>query len=112
MVKKIVWGVAAVAALLLISFAVTGYPPVGRGAEGTIGAAKRYRAEQIKSDDVKTQDPELQAFLQTDTFHKLIADKTARDAMKSKEFRQAVADPAVRAALATPRCMRRSRVRR
>src|SRR5215831_7228533 len=95
MAKKFVWGVAVAAALLLIAFAVTGYPPVGKGIEGTIGAAKRYRAEQSKSEDVKTQDPELQACLQTDTFHKLMADKTARDAMKSKDVRQALADPAV-----------------
>src|SRR6516225_10780885 len=40
MVKKVFWGVAASAALLLIAFAITGYPPVGKGVEGTIGAAK------------------------------------------------------------------------
>src|SRR5215472_12670251 len=102
MARKILLGVAAIAAALLISFAVTGYPPVGKGIEGTIGAANRYQAPQIGNDDVKVQDPELQAFFQSDAFHKLTTDKKAREAVTSKEFRQAVADPAVRAALAIP----------
>jgi hypothetical protein len=102
MVRKVFWGVAAAAAVLLIAFAVTGFPQVGKGIEGTIGAAKRYQAAQIQNDDVKLQDPELQAFFQTDAFHRLTTDKAAREALTSKEFRQAVADPAVRAALAVP----------
>ena len=79
MVRKIFWGVAAIAAALLITFAITGYPPVGKGIEGTIGAAKRYQAPQIGNDDVKLQDPELQAFFQSDAFHKLTTDKAARE---------------------------------
>ena len=99
MARKILWGVAAIAATLVITFALTGYPPVGKGIEGAIGSAKRYQAPQIGNDDVKVQDPELQAFFQSDAFHKLTTDKAAREAVTSKEFRHAVADPAVRAAL-------------
>src|SRR5437762_3029817 len=68
---------------------------------GTIGAASRYQAEQISKEDVKLQDAELQAFMQTDTFHKLMADKAARRALANKEFQRAVGEPSVRAALAS-----------
>ena len=51
--------------------------------------------------DLKLQDAELQAFMQTDTFHKLMADKTARRALANKDFQRAVGDPGVRAALAS-----------
>src|SRR6185295_2596128 len=63
MANKAFWGIAAAAAVLIVVGLVVGYPPVGKGIEGTIGAAKRYQAEQIKKEDVKTTDGELQAFL-------------------------------------------------
>lgn len=102
MARKVLWGVIAVAAGFIVSFVFFGVPPVEFGTSGTIGAAKRYQAEQISKSDVKTGDTELQAFLQSDTFQKIASDKAARTALTSKEFRTAVADPAVRAALATP----------
>jgi hypothetical protein len=100
--KKVLWSVAAAAAVLLVIMKVTGYPPVNQGTEGTIGAAQRYVAPQIANQDVKLQDIELQAFMQTDTFRKLAADKAAREALTNKDFQRAVSDAAVRAALANP----------
>src|SRR6476469_3777974 len=93
MAKKVLIGLAAAAAIVLCVLAYTGFPPAGHGVEGTIGAATRYRAEQIKSSDVKITDAEVQDFMQSDVFHKLVSDKAAR---------QALANPAVAAALANP----------
>ena len=102
MAKKVLWIVAATAALALISMRLVGYPPVEKGTEATIGAAQRYQSPQISSADVKTGDAQLQTFLQSDLFHKLTTDKAARQALKNKDFQRALSDPAVRAALVQP----------
>jgi hypothetical protein len=102
MAKKVLWIVAATAALALITMRFVGYPPVEKGTEATIGAAQRYQAPQISSSDVKTQDAQLQAFLQSDLFHQLSTDKAARQALKNKDFQRALSDAAVRAALVKP----------
>ena len=102
MAKKVLWIVAAAAAVALIAMKLAGYPPVDKGTEATIGAAQRYQAPQISSADVKTEDAQLQAFLQSDVFRQLAADKAAQAALKNKDFRSALADASVRAALASP----------
>jgi hypothetical protein len=102
MAKKVLWVVAATAALALIAMRLVGYPPVEKGTEATIGAAQRYQAPQISNSDVKTDDAQLQAFLQSDLFRQLTTDKTAREALKNKDFQKALQEPAVRAALASP----------
>jgi hypothetical protein len=102
MAKKALWIMAAAAAVALIAMRLTGYPPADKGTEATIGAAQRYQAPQISSADVKTGDTELQAFLQSDLFRQLAADKAAREALKNKDFQHALSDAAVRVALAKP----------
>lgn len=102
MAKKVLWIVAATAAGALIVMRFAGYPPVDKGTEATIGAAQRYQAPQVSSADVKTQDTQLQAFLQSDLFRQLASDKAAQQALKNKEFQRALADASVRAALASP----------
>jgi hypothetical protein len=99
MAKKVLWIVAATAALALIAMRLVGYPPVEKGTEATIGAAQRYQSPQISSADVKTEDAQLQAFLQSDVFRQLTTDKVARQALRNKDFQKALQDPAVRAAL-------------
>jgi len=101
MAKKVLWIVAATAALALIAMRLVGYPPVEKGTEATIGAAQRYQSPQISSADVKTEDAQLQTFLQSDLFRQLTTDKTARQALKNKDFQKALQEPAVRAALAS-----------
>jgi hypothetical protein len=102
MAKKVLWIVAATAAAAFIVMRVAGYPPVEKGTEATIGAAQRYQAPQISSSDVKTQDAQLQAFLQSDVFRQLAADKAAQQALKNKDFQRALSEATVRAALASP----------
>jgi hypothetical protein len=101
MAKKVLWIVAATAALALITMRLVGYPPVEKGTEATIGAAQRYQSPQISSADVKTADAQLQKFLQSDVFHRLTTDKAARQALKNKDFQKALQEPTVRAALAS-----------
>ena len=104
MAKKVLIGVIGIAAAGLLVAYVFGFPPASH-TEGTIGAAQRYQAEQIKSSDVKVSNPELQAFMQTDVFDKLIHDKQAVAALANPEVAAALANPAFQASLASPEFM-------
>ena len=100
MAKKVLWTVAAAAAVALIALRVAGYPPVEQGTEATIGAAQRYQEAQISAADVKVEDQQFQAFLQSDLFRQLASDKAAQDALKNEDLQRALADAKVRAVLA------------
>jgi hypothetical protein len=99
MAKKVLWSVAAAAAVALVALRVAGYPPVEQGTEATIGAAQRYQAPQVSAADVKLQDQEFQSFLQSDLFRKLVNDKAAQEALKNQDLQRALADMNVRTAL-------------
>jgi hypothetical protein len=98
--RKVLLGIAAVAVIAIAFFAVKGFPPVGPGAEGTVGAAKRYQSQQIEGKDIVLQDPGVQLLLQSDSFRKLIADKEARAVLSSKDFQKAMSDASVQAFVA------------
>ena len=51
--------------------AMTGLLPPKNGSEGTIGAASRYQSQQLSDADVALADTKVQAFLQSDVFHKM-----------------------------------------
>ena len=76
--RKVLLGIAAAAVIAIAYFAVKGFPPVGPGAEGTVGAAKRYQSAADDRKDVVLQDEGVQSCLQSDAFRQLIADKEAR----------------------------------
>lgn len=97
--KRVLWSVAAVAAVVLVALRVTGYPPVEEGTEATIGAAERYQAPQISAADVKVEDQQFQSFLQSDLFRQLANDKAAQEALKNQDLQRALADANVRTAL-------------
>ncbi len=100
--KKVMWGLAAAAALALIVMKFTGFPPMGDGTEGTVGAAKRYQAPQMVASDVAVAPDEAQAFLQSDTFDRLIKDEDTRQLLANPSFRGALANAEFRSALASP----------
>jgi hypothetical protein len=102
MTRKIIWGVAAAAAILFAVFSIKGFPPTGAGTEGTIGAAKRYQAPQLSEKDVTLGDASAQAFLQSDTFAKLIKDPAAIKLQSDANFVAQVKVPAIQAALTSP----------
>jgi anti-sigma factor RsiW len=99
---KVLWGLAAAAAVVLSVFLVKGFPSAGEGTEGAIGAAKRYQAGQIAAADVKLGDPAAQEFLQSDLFDRLIKDDDVRKALSDPALGKALADPALGRALSDP----------
>lgn len=120
MAKKVMFGVAAAAAIVLISVAITGFPKVNStGTMGAVSAAKRAQAPQINASDVQTDDPAVQQFLQSDEFDHLIKDPNTRKmladpsmrtmlsdanmqaALKDSAFQSAIADANIQAALAS-----------
>jgi hypothetical protein len=92
MTRKAMWGVAAAAAILLGVFVMRGFPPVGHGTEGTVGAAKKYEAPQIAANDVVVGDASVQEFLQSEDFDRLAKDPDARSLMTSAELRPFLRD--------------------
>ena len=72
----IVGGAVVVFAAVIAYFGLL-YPPSDSDVAGTIGAAKRHVTEQITSDDVVLQGMDLQQFMQTDTFDRLIHNEEA-----------------------------------
>ena len=104
--KKIVWGAAAVGALAVVSVVWLGYPPMGPGTEGTVGGAQRYQATPAGDKSAELGDMTVQAFLQTDTFDRLIKNPDSRAVLQKAatdpEFQHALANPALGRALADP----------
>ena len=49
-----------------------GYPPMGPGTEGTVGGAQRYQAAPAGDKSAALGSMTVQAFLQTDTFDRLM----------------------------------------
>src|SRR5215213_7739217 len=92
MAKKAFIGLAAAAALTIMVFAATGWPPSIPGTEGAIGAAKRHQGQQMTAADVKLGDTSTQEFLQSDVVARLLADPAARAAFADPNLRAALAD--------------------
>jgi hypothetical protein len=101
MTRKAMWGLAAAAVIVLGVYTITGFPPVGRGTEGTIGAAQKYQAPQISDKDVTLGDGTAQEFLQSEAFDQLAKDPDARDLVSNVNMRNILADAAFRRELAS-----------
>ena len=114
--KKILFGLAAAAAVVLAVITYYSNPPATVGTEATIGAAQRAQAPQINPSDVKLGDTSAQDILQTETFDAIMKDESVRTALmdaelrgrlQDAELRGALQDDAVRGALASPELIRR-----
>ena len=90
--KKVVWGLATAAAVVLGVWLVKGSSDVGGPTAGTVGVAKRYAAPQISDADVKLDASlqTVQAFLDSEAFGRVMTDPEAIALL---------GDPAVRAAI-------------
>src|SRR5436309_14682956 len=88
--SRIIVGLVVVAVAGIAVARYAGVFPPKFGFEGTIGAAKRYQATQISDTDVVLQDPQIQALLQSDLFHKVIATPEFKKLSQSYEFWQLV----------------------
>ena len=86
--KKALWGIAGLAVVVIVAVVYFNGRTVDQGAQGAIGAAERYRGAQPSG--VNATPGNAQAFLQSDTFDKIV---------KNKEIRSLLSDAgAVRAA--------------
>lgn len=92
--KWILGGAAALA--VMVAFIALRSPNTGTNAQGTIGAASRYQSEQVSGADVSLDNPEVAAFLQSDTFRKLASSPSFREAAKSTDFGRFVANDNLR----------------
>jgi len=91
--KKAVISVGVLAVAVVVGFvALRGTWPPGQGTEGAIGAANRYSSTQITDNDVKLQDAEIQAFIQSDVFHKLATNPEFRKMVSEQSFRDVAAN--------------------
>jgi hypothetical protein len=88
MTRKAMWGIAAAAAVALGVYTVTGFPPVDKGTEGTIGAAQKYQAPQLSDSDVVLGDAAAQEFLQSETFDRLLKDPEARALLSDRSLQR------------------------
>jgi hypothetical protein len=98
---KILWGVTGVAAAAIVSIFVFGYPPIrNSGTEGSIGQAQRYQGATLSAKDISVPDTDVQQFIQSDTFDRLLKDREAREALlamfRSQELAMVLAKPQVR----------------
>jgi hypothetical protein len=96
--KKVLIGTVAAAAIVLGVAYWTGYPPIlNEGTEATVGVAQRYQGKQMSDKDVVLGDAAAQTFLQSETFDRIAKDPSARAALK-----KIAKDPALQATLLNP----------
>ena len=102
MTRKIMLGLSGVAAVTIVTFAITGWPPLFGGVEGDVTQAKRYQAQQLAAKDVVLGDTVAHRFFQSETFDRLVKDDAARQLLGSANFRVLLADPRALAAVQNP----------
>ncbi|MDZ4724361.1 MAG: hypothetical protein SGI97_10740, partial [candidate division Zixibacteria bacterium] len=87
---KFLLGAIGIVVVAVVAISFTGWPPFQGDASGTIGAAKKYQAEQITNADVSLDSPEIQAILQNDQVQALLKDENFRKAIASEQFRSSL----------------------
>jgi len=97
--KKILFGLAAAAAVALAVITYNSYPRPIEGTEATIGAAQRAQTPQMAAQDVKLGDTSTQDVLQTETFDAIMKDETLRTMLQDAEVRAQLTNAALRNAL-------------
>jgi hypothetical protein len=97
--KRIIFGLAAAAAVVLAVITYTSFPPATEGTEATIGAAQRAQTPQIASKDVGLGDTSAQDMLQTETWDAIMKDEELRSTLESADVRKMLEDADLRRAL-------------
>ena len=83
--KKALWAAAGLAVVIILGVVYfNGTRTVDQDAQGTIGGAERYRGTQPANVAVKEGD--VQKFLQSDTFDRIIKDKNVRSLLGNHEL--------------------------
>ena len=97
--KRALWiGTGVAAAAVVIAGFLLNFPPGGENVSGTVAPAQRYRAEQIKAEDVKLGDQAVAQLMQSDSFDRLIKDPKIRALARDPAF-EALARSQVLAAI-------------
>jgi hypothetical protein len=91
-------GVAAAAGVLIAAF-IFKFPPGGENVSGTVVPAQRYRAEQIKAEDVKLGDQAVAKLMQTEAFQRIVRDPKMRTLARDPGFQALAKKPAALVAL-------------
>ena len=104
--KKILFGLAAAAAVVLAVITYSTNPPATEGTEATIGAAQRAQAPQIAAKDVALGDTSTQDVLQTEMWDQLAKDEDLRNLLTDAEFRRSLEDSELRNALSDEAMLR------
>src|SRR6185436_636142 len=86
--KKLLFGLAAAAAIVLAVITYYSNPPATVGTEATIGAAQRAQTPQLAAKDVKLGDTSPQDVLQTETFDAIMKDEALRSSLQDVEIRK------------------------
>ena len=97
--KKIIFGLAAAAAVVLAVITYTSFPPATEGTEATIGAAQRAQTPQIASKDVGLGDTSAQDMLQSETWDAIMKDEDLRSTLQDAEVRAMLQSADMREAL-------------
>ena len=97
--KKILFGLAAAAAVVLAVITYSTNPPATEGTEATIGAAQRAQAPQIAAKDVALGDTSAQDVLQTELWDQLAKDEDLRNLLTDASMREQLTDIELRKAL-------------
>ena len=97
--KKLIFGLAAAAVVILAVVTYTSFPPATEGTEATIGAAQRAQTPQIASKDVGLGDTSAQDVLQSETWDAIMKDEDLRSSLQDAEVRRMLEDGDLRRAL-------------
>ena len=97
--KKIMFGLAAAAVLVLGVMTFMGYPPAMDGTQATIGVAERAETPAIDAKDVVGSDTSAQAVLQADTWDAIVRDDSLRTLLQDANVRAQLQDPELQRAL-------------
>ena len=99
--RSVILGGIALVAVGAIGYFSFFYPPSGKHLTGTIAPAARYRGDQISKADVNVQETDVTRWTQTAEFDHLSKDPAARKLFANAAFTDALANQAVRQALAS-----------
>ncbi|HHI03723.1 MAG TPA: hypothetical protein ENL22_09410, partial [candidate division Zixibacteria bacterium] len=91
---KIWFIVIAVMVVAIVVVSLTDFPPEGEDVKGAIGAADKYRADQISDEDVVLNETDIQRLLQDDKILALIENKELMNALAEADnaLFQAISD--------------------
>jgi hypothetical protein len=92
--KRTLTMVAVAAVIGAVAYYGSQSPPVEDEAAGTIAPAKRYRGEQISSEDIQLGDQGVQRLMQTDAFARLQNDPDFAALVRDPAFAKLAGDPA------------------